>query len=79
MKPSTLEHPGDYEHSDIQIELVSDDGRLFVGRAIRTGVTPPGTPDHPVYRFEASHGQELPDGLFIWDGTMFTKIPRRAK
>lgn len=70
-------YPLSYLASPPVIELLTPDRRRVIGRAERSGVTPPGYPDHPVYRLPLQAGQHyaLPrhfeTRFYVFDGRAF--------
>lgn len=68
-----------YLSSNMKIEILSEDRRVVVGYALRTGLTAPYYPDHPIYKFterpwdrdDESTNSWLPEGRFVWDGAEF--------
>lgn len=72
-------HSGEYLGSSIEIQVASDDHKVIIGAFKRTGITRPGFPSHPVYKFEQGylygfHPGEIPDGYFVFDGQEFYEV-----
>lgn len=58
--------PCEYRQAPTELSLSNEARTVFAGRAIRTGVTPPGYPDRAVYRIVLTLERPQP-GYYVYD------------